>query len=186
MRPLKLAIAVLLFFGSLLFCVGLARIVPVDHWGFAISINFLFMAYFTLLFGKLFIPAYSSGYFTPRPFERNGSVYRWLGVTYYVVLLRLIGWEKLLRKDQPIKNSLESLKVFEATTRGSEVIHVCAAISVAAFTIWVAWRYSVGHIHWLVLLNILVNVYPVLLQRYNRPRVNRLIRLKETLMPKHA
>jgi hypothetical protein len=140
------------------------------------------MALFTLLFGTLFSPDYSSEYFTSKPFERDGSVYRWCGVTYYQLALRRIGWERIIRKGQPIKNDLESLKKFEGATRGSEAVHLFAAVFVAAVTIWSAWRYSTSRIHWLVLSNILLNVCPVMLQRYNRARVSRLIRLKETLV----
>jgi hypothetical protein len=137
------------------------------------------MLVFTLLFDTLFTPNYSSEYFTSKPFEQEGSIYRWFGVKFYISILKLIGWEKIIRKGQPIKNNLESLTKFEFWTKGSETVHLFSAIFVTAVTIWIAWRYSFSHIKWLVLSNVLLNVYPVLLQRYNRPRINRLIRRQE-------
>jgi hypothetical protein len=175
MRLLKIAISAILLVGAVIFCVWLAETVSYGHWGFSISVSFLFMLVFSLIFGTVFKPAYSSGYFTSKPFERGGTIYRWFGVKQYIFLLRLIGWERLLRKDQPIKNNLESLAKFEATTRGSETAHLLAALMVALITIWFGWKHSFRHIQWLVLSNIFFNVYPVLLQRYNRPRVSRLI-----------
>jgi hypothetical protein len=179
MSILKLAIALLILLGTLWFLTWLTETVRVDHWGFAIAVNFLFMAAFTLLV-TLLKPNYSSGYFPPKPFERDGSFYRWFGVQYYLLLLRWIGWEKVIGRDKSITDDVSSLSKLEAETRGSDAVHLLAAICVAAITIWIAWRYSVGHIHWLVLGNLLFNVYPVMLQRYVRGRVSRVIALKES------
>jgi hypothetical protein len=179
MKAPRLAISILVLLTTILICVWLAGIVPVDHLGFAVSINFLFMLAFTLIFDTVLKPDYSSGYFEPKPFERGGTIYRWFGVKYYVSILRLIGWEKSLRKNAPIENNLESLMRFDATTRGSEMIHLLSAVFVAALTVWIAAKHSIRDIHWLVLVNVLVNGYPVMLQRYNRPRVRRLVALHE-------
>jgi hypothetical protein len=171
MLILKVAVAVVVLVGALSFCV---RFVPVGHWGFAVAVNFLFMMFFTVV-DLICSPSYASVYFAARPFERNGAIYRWFGVDAYRWMLRRIGWEAILRNDLPIRKDLESLSRYEGLTRASEAIHLAAAASVAVVTVWVAWRHSVAVIGWLVLVNILVNVYPVLLQRSNRPRVRRVI-----------
>lgn len=179
MRILKLATASLVTLAALILCAWATSVIAVDHWGYAIAVNFLFMIVFNLVLDTLLKAKFTSGYFASRPFERDGIIYRWFGVKYFVLLLRLIGWERLLRKDQPIKNDLTELRGYETTTKSSEAAHVLAAICVVALTIWTVWKYSIGHIHWLVLFTVLLNVYPVILQRYNRPRVSHLIRLKE-------
>jgi len=180
MYILKRAFAVLITLAALLLCVWSTRFLAVDHLGYSIAVNFLFMAVFTLFFDSLLKPSFTSGYFDSRRFERDGAIYQWFGVKYYVYLLRLIGWERMQRRDRPINTDLNSLRKYETTTRGAEAAHLLGAVCVIALTIWAAWTYSLGHIHWLVLSNVLLNVYPVLLQRYNRPRVSRLISFKET------
>jgi hypothetical protein len=137
------------------------------------------MIVFTVIFEHLIPPVFLSKYFLSKPFEREGSIYLWIGVRYYKYLLRLIGWEKIIRKGQPMKNHLPSLINYRIWTQGSEAIHLFASIFVIAYTIWIGWRYSIGDIYWLIIFNIIVNVYPAILQRYNRPRVDRLIRNKE-------
>jgi hypothetical protein len=179
MRVLRTIIAVLVSLGALIFCAWLATVVRVGHWGFSISVTFLFMALFTFILGALFQPAYVSAYFTPRPFERNGAIYRWFGIRLYASALRVIGWEKIIRKDQAITLDVESLQGFEHWTRGAETVHTLAAIVVAGMTVWVGAVHSLGETKWLVLSNLLFNVYPVMLQRYNRARVTRLLRRAE-------
>lgn len=166
-------------FGTLLLCIWSTGFINAGHWGFAISVNFIFMIVFTIIFEKLIPPVFLNKYFLPRSFERNGAIYLWFGVKYYKLLLRLIGWEKIIRKDQIIKKHLNSLILYKIWTQRSEAIHLFASIYVFAFTIWIGWKYSIGDVYWLILLNIIVNVYPVMLQRYNRIRVIRLLRYQK-------
>jgi len=179
---MRSAASLLLLLGTLIFSAWLAETIRVDHWGFAISVNFLFMACFTLIFGVLHTPAYASAYFEARSFERGGRFYRLFGVHHYRTLLRVIGWEKLTRGDRAVDFNLKSLEDFAYATKGSELIHTLTAMVVAVITVWIGWRHSPEHIRWLVPSNVLLNVYPVLLQRYNRPRVNRQIRRKRRLL----
>ncbi len=179
MKVLKLAVAGLVLCKILYLCVCLATVVAIDHLGYAITVNFVFMAYFTILAEAVIAPSARSGYFAAKAFERGGRIYIWCGVTLYARVLKLIGWERIIRKGEPITNNLEDLKRYEAWTLGSETIHLLTALCVAGITVWAAWRYSFGHIGWLVAINTLVNVYPVMLQRFNRPRVLRLIEASE-------
>ncbi len=179
MVVVKNLIAGFLIFGAFILCVWFAGLLPADHWGFAIAVNFLFMIIFTIIFDTLISPIFSEKYFRSKPFEKEGSIYRWFGIMYYKRALKLIGWEKIIRKDQRIKHNLDALTTFERWTQGSEAIHLFAAISVIAYTVWVGWSYSIREIRWFVIANIIVNVYPVMLQRYNRPRIYRLIRYQQ-------
>jgi hypothetical protein len=171
MRNLRTATALLLILGALSLCVWLAKYVPVGHWGFSISVTFLFIAVFTVIFDFLLKPKLTSAYFNSWPFERGGSLYRWFGVRYYASALRRIGWEKIRRQERPITRDMESIIQFERWTRGAEAVHALAAIAVAGITVWVGFIGSPSDTKWLVLSNVLFNVYPVMLQRYNRPRV---------------
>lgn len=186
MRFVKISVATVVLGFVLVFCV---RMLPFDHWGLAIAVNFLFMAFFSYLSDIALYPLYSSRYFAARPFEKGGSIYRWCGVGLFALVLRWIGWELALRKDQPISRDLTRLSNYESGTRGSEAVHLCSAVAVAGFTLWAGWHTSIHDVQWLVLVNILVNVYPVMLQRYNRPRVARVIdamQRREDLSPGHV
>ena len=186
MRIIKVSVAIVVLW---LVLVGCVRLLPLDHWGLAIGVNFLFMAFFSFLSDVALYPLYSSRYFAARPFEKGGSIYRWCGVGFFLRVLRWVGWERALRKDQPISKDLTRLSNYESGTRGSEAVHLCSAIAVAVFTLWVGWTTSINDLKWLVLFNILVNVYPVMLQRYNRPRVARAIEVmqrREGVSPDHG
>jgi hypothetical protein len=104
MKLLKYIIAIGLPVGAYLLCIWLTGILPADHWGFAISVNFLLMIIFTVIFDHLFPPVFLKKYFSPKPFEREGTIYLWVGIRYFKKLLKLIGWEKIIRKGQVIKN----------------------------------------------------------------------------------
>jgi hypothetical protein len=181
MRIFKLAIAILILSGAFLFSLWMMELVPAGHWGFAISVNFLFVIVFTILFDYVLSLNYVSGYFTPKEFEREGKVYKWLGVRQFMYMLKSIGWDKVIRKGQPVNNNLDSLKKIEVATRGSEAIHSFAAICVTIVILWVGWEYSLRDIHWLIIANIIFNIYPIMIQRYLRQRLDRLIKNKETL-----
>lgn len=175
-----ISLSMLATIGAFGICIGLAEIIPATHWGYAISVNFLFMMAFTLLFDGVLKPTFASPYFSCHTLEQNGRIYRWAGIRGYVWLLRGIGWERLQRKDAPIKARLESLCGFERITRSSEAIHSLAAVCVTTCAVWAGVRYSAQSAIWLCLVSLLVNVYPVMLQRHNRPRVQRAIRLLES------
>ena len=179
---MRSAASLLLLLGTLIFSAWLAETIRVDHWGFAISVNFLFMACFTLIFSVLHTPAYSSAYFEARPFERDGAIYRWFGASLFRSLLRSSGWHRLTWGGRPLDGTLTSLRDFEYRSKGAELVHLLAMICVAGVTVYVGWRHSISGTLWLVPSNILFNVYPVLLQRHNRPCVAGLIRRKQALL----
>jgi hypothetical protein len=147
------------------------------HWGYAIAVNFSYIVVFTLLEKGMADESRVSLYFEPRAFEKNGNIYRWLGILYFKRLLKRIGWEKVIRGNQSMQNNPDSLKDYRQWTISSELIHRNAGIVVLLFSLLIGYFHGYRHIFWLVVVNILVNGYPVMLQRYNRHRADRLIRL---------
>jgi hypothetical protein len=182
MRVLRMAASALVLIGTVLCCALLTETIPVAHWGFAISVNFLFMACFTLIFGVLHSPAYGSDYFKARAFERDGEIYRRFGSSLFRSMLGSSGWHRLTWGSRPLSGTLKSLQDFEYRTKGSELVHLLTMICVAGVTVYVGWRHSLRDTLWLVPSNVLLNVYPVLLQRHNRPRVAGLIRRKQATL----
>ena len=83
------------------------------------------------------------------------------------------------KKANPVEKNLQALVHLEYRTKQSELGHVIIFFIVLAFTIYVAITFGIKETLSLIILNILLNVYPVLLQRYNRPRLQRAIILSK-------
>jgi hypothetical protein len=116
-----------------------------------------------------------AGYFRVRSFERSGRFYELLGVRFF---RRFVPdgdlanwWERRVNPKYRIVHGRRSAENFiqrtERSERGHLVLLMLGVVS-AAF----AWK--IGWNGWAVYLsfgNVLVNVYPILLQRYTRGRL---------------
>ena len=91
----------------------------------------------------------------------------------------LIGWEKLNKKNNPEKNNAQDLMNLHHQTKKSELGHLIVLIIVAGFNVYVALKFGIIKSLSLFILNVILNLYPVILQRYNRPRIERAIRLSK-------
>jgi hypothetical protein len=115
-------------------------------------------------------PALRGGWYRVRPWEPR--VYRLLGVGGYRRLLRAVGWERLNRR--PFDGTRASLAALDRATRSSEVAHLILA-AIGAGLVVVAAAFRAWHAFgWLLALDVVLHVYPVLLQRTVRFRVSRL------------
>ena len=171
----KFAIATVLLLVTFAGCEWYGTKLPPTHLAYAVFVNFIFLAVATALTTALELPLLPQSYFAPKQLEGNGRIYRWTGLVAFVSVLRLIGWERLWRKQTPIRSDLDALRAYADGTRGAEAIHVVAGVCTLGLTLSIALRYTLIATKWLWLVNVLVNLYPVMLQRYNRPRVDRLI-----------
>ena len=144
---------------------------------FAWVLNFaLMLAVF--FFTNTFKPRLTAGYYNSKKWEANGTIYKWFGVNGFRKLLVLLGWEKVIRASSPVKKNLDAIKHLEHGTRQAEFGHLIIFFIVFATNVFVAFRYGIAKSLSLFLLNIIFNVYPVILQRYNRPRLQRMIKLR--------
>ncbi|WP_345955975.1 hypothetical protein [Mucilaginibacter sp. PAMB04168] len=119
----------------------------------------------------------TSSYFKDKKWERRGKVYEGFGINLFRKFLVLIGWEKLTRKTNPIENNTKSLMNLYYQTKKSELDHLIILLIVLGFNVFVAFKFGVVKSLWLLLLNVLLHLYPIFLQRYNRPRIERAINL---------
>ncbi|WP_414706134.1 hypothetical protein [Salegentibacter sp. UBA1130] len=129
------------------------------------------VAYFT----QIFKPKLSSTYFNPKEWENEGKIYKWFGIHAFRKILVWTGWEKLNKASNPVKKNFTALKHLEYNTRQSEFGHLIIFLIVLAFTIFVILYYGFQQSLSLIILNILLNVYPIGIQRYNRPRLRKAI-----------
>ncbi|WP_183906736.1 glycosyl-4,4'-diaponeurosporenoate acyltransferase CrtO family protein [Rufibacter immobilis] len=151
----------------------MAQLFGYASFGFAWTLNFLLMAWFTLLVNQL-KPNLDSSFFLPKPFEMEGKLYRYAGINVYRKLLVWTGWEKITRKGNAIQANVASLRTLEYNSRVSETGHLL--IFLIVLTVSLMAVATVREAKWLWLTNILFNVYPAFLQRFNRPRYLRLLR----------
>lgn len=122
---------------------------------------------------------FTSPYYNERKWERDGRIYRLLGINFFRKLLVWIGWERLNKKANPLVKNTNALLHLQYRTKQSELGHIIILVIVLGFTIFVAIKFGIRESLWLLILNVLLNLYPIFLQRYNRPRLNRAITLSK-------
>nr|WP_315484333.1 hypothetical protein [uncultured Undibacterium sp.] len=157
---------------------ALAYYMRMDSFTFAWALNFLLMMWVSA-FVEVANSPMTSAYYNEKGWERKGKIYTYLGVNLFRKLLVLVGWEKLTRKTSPIEKNTQALLHLHHQTKKSELGHLIILIIVLGFTLFVAVKLSMMQSLWLMILNVLLNLYPVILQRYNRPRIQRAIQLSK-------
>ncbi len=150
---------------------------PFDGFLFAFEVHFLLMAWFAFSTPHLQLD-YAWSYFEPKKMEQKGAIYTYFGVNLFRKFLVHIGWEKFTESmNVPVKNDVENLKKREKNTRAGEFSHLVIAILVLLLALILT--NSFNEAKWLIVTNILFHIYPIITQRYNRPRYLRAIRILE-------
>jgi hypothetical protein len=122
----------------------------------------------------LFLPA---GYYRPRPFKLSGRFYERLGVRRfkrwtpdgdYVV------WHiRHFLTDYKVIPGRGGLGGFDVRTRRSEQGHLLwmlVTVPAMLYALFCGWAVLAS---WLFVGNLIINVYPIMVQRYNRARIQR-------------
>lgn len=149
-----------------------------DGLSFAWALNFLLMLCM-LAFTEALESPLASSYYNEKVWERGGRIYESIGINFFRKLLVWIGWEKLNKKSSPVGKNIKFLTDLHYQTRKSELGHVIILLIVLGVNVFVAFKFGVLKSLWLLGLNILLNLYPIFLQRYNRPRIARAINLSK-------
>jgi hypothetical protein len=169
---------VLVVVGSIGSTGALAYFLHIDQFSFAWALNFLLMIC-AFSFTEVLNSRLSSSYYNERQWERRGKIYELLGINLFRKVLVWIGWEKLNKKNNPVERKTEALMNLHHQTKKSELGHAIVFPVVLGFSVYVALKFGVIRSFWLIALNILLNLYPVFLQRYNRPRIERALTLSK-------
>jgi hypothetical protein len=146
------------------------------------SLSFACFLNIVLLFGvRSFTETLNSQltgqYFNEKAWERRGKIYETLGINLYRKFLVWIGWERVNKKVKPVNKNIKALLNLHYQTKHDELGHLIVLIIVLGFNVFVAFKFGVLKSLWLLIVNILINLYPVMLQRYNRPRIQRVLQL---------
>ncbi|WP_285009686.1 hypothetical protein [Pedobacter faecalis] len=146
--------------------------VKINTFQFAWLLNFLLMICMTFA-SQARQNKLTSTYYEQKAWEQKGRIYEYIGINFYRKLLVWVGWEKLTRKTLPIENNTEALTRLYRQTKISERDHAVIFMIVLGFNVYVALIFGFSKSLSLLILNILLNLYPIFLQRYNRPRIKR-------------
>ena len=110
------------------------------------------------------------GYYRLQPFENDGRLYRHLGVRAFKWLLSKSGVE-LMNFSARLSHGRTGLHGLERGIREAETDHSIALLVMVAILIYAitnGWWALAG---WLLVANVVANVYPIMLQRHNRARL---------------
>lgn len=114
-------------------------------------------------------PALTSRWFQVRDWEPG--LYRSVGVYHYMNLLRLVGWERFRRAAQGFDGSRGSLRTFERMTREAEYSHLLLLLICAVLLLILAAVHAWDTSGWLLGTTMFFHLYPVMLQRTLRARL---------------
>ncbi len=151
-----------------------------DSFGFrslisALLINWLVMSWIAIV-GQVIQVSFPAAYYNFRPFEQTGLVYQRIGIRLFKKLVRrgpLTIFSPTLRFPQ--ERTGAALQNLESGMRKAETGHALAfmlMLSPVGYALLNRWLDAVV---WMMLFNILINGYPVMLQRYNRIKLQDLI-----------
>ncbi len=110
------------------------------------------------------------GYYRLRPFEIDSRLYRRLGVVRFKWLLFKSRVE-LLNFSARLSHGRTGLHDLERGITEAETDHAIALLVMVLITIDAAVNAWWALASWLLLVNVVANVYPIMLQRHNRARL---------------
>ena len=179
MRALVFAVASLLLV-VLLVLLGLsARFGPFVH---AALVNLVVVTWSAFVLPLRGLPPFDE-YYTLRAWERSGRVFHWLGVPLFRALVRR-GPLSLPNRALPAAWQSGDPARIERETRAAEGGHAIAFVIVLSLAVVSLVRAAPQRAAWLLLLDIPMNLYPVLLQRDHRHRLQEMLRSGELAHPR--
>lgn len=110
-----------------------------------------------------------------RPFEIGGRLYRGLGIVTFNWLLRKSGIE-ILNLSARLSHGRAGLVGFERGIREAETDHAIVLLVMGVVTLYAAVNAWWALTSWLLLANVVANMYPIMLQRHNRARLRPVLR----------
>lgn len=132
-------------------------------WGLAINLAVFEWAILLRLALPVNLPP---GYFRIRPFERRAGIYQRLGVRHFA---------RLVVERIPFMGTRSGLSHFAERSRHAETVHLFALAGMAPAVLSLSLQQSRLIALWTLLFSVPIHVYPIMLQRHNRMRVERIL-----------
>jgi Glycosyl-4,4'-diaponeurosporenoate acyltransferase len=152
-----------------------ARAFGADGAAFAFAVVWLPMTWLGTV-SRIITPRLPARYHALRRFELDGRVYQRLGVGLVKRLLRrgpLAAFNPDLHLPAPGERTPASLARLDQRMRDAEASHAILLVLTVGVAVHAALRGQWGAAGWTLLFDILVNGYPVMLQRSNRGYLTR-------------
>lgn len=118
-------------------------------------------------------------YFKPKSFEKNGRLYEKLGVRTFKKFLPTFGDYVCRLTGARLIKGKKDLKGMDNWTKIYETVHVIGGSISAEMTIDMIAEGNYAGAASQLISNLLVNIYPIMTQRYNRSRLHNAIERME-------
>jgi len=146
----------------------------------ALVINWMVLSWFATvtLVADVSLP---SAYYNAKSFERTGKCYERVGIRVVKKFLRrgpLRIFSPTLRF--PKKKTVAALWHLENEMRKAETAHVLTFIFILLIVGHAAISGWLNVVIWMLLFNVLINIYPIMLQRYNRNKLQEFIQKQDS------
>ena len=141
----------------------------------AFLINWLAMSWMAVIWQVVNF-SFAPSYYHTKPCEHTGQVYERLGVRLFKKLVRrgpLSIFSPTLRF--PKEKTVPALQGLLSEMRRAETGHALIFVLVLLFAGYMLLKGWLDAVVWTMLFNIFINGYPVMLQRYNRIKLQELI-----------
>ncbi|HET7904468.1 MAG TPA: hypothetical protein VFM17_07900 [Candidatus Eisenbacteria bacterium] len=178
MRRFAFALASLLLAAALAF-------LSIDRWGGAFVraalANLAVVAWSSFVLPLRGLPRFQR-YYELRRWERSGRLYRALGVPIFRAIVRR-GPLSIFNRALPKAWHSHDVERIEREVRAAEAAHGVAFGIILALAVVALVRGEVARAAWLAVLDLPLNLYPALLQRYHRLRLDEHLRRGEFVRP---
>jgi Glycosyl-4,4'-diaponeurosporenoate acyltransferase len=142
---------------------------------FAFLVNWLAMSWVAIA-GQAVYFTFPLRYYDIKAFERTGQVYERLGIRLFKRLVRrgpLSIFSPTLR--MPRDKTISSLQHLDHEMRKAETGHMLIFMLMLLFISCALLRGWFDAVAWMLAFNVIINGYPIMLQRYNRIKLQELI-----------
>ncbi len=174
-RAIRLLVPVLITLGMGSVLLWFARDAGVRSITFTFWANFFVLAWAN---GVQRVTRLSLGewYYRCKRFEQDGRLYEWLGIRFCKRLLSSRVWRAFNPGFQFNQQGSRMLPALAQALRDAETGHALGFLGMsmlAGYAVSQRWWDTAG---WLFLFNVFINGYPIMLQRYNRARLEHIRR----------
>jgi hypothetical protein len=142
---------------------------------FSFVLNLFITGVFALLgFAFLTSKMLPSSYYNIKNAKSLTFTYNILGVAYFKFLLLKFFWGKENNRKRYFNGTKTGLDNFETQTKQSEFGHLAALITIALVSFYILFKGYIIIFCTINIINIIGNLYPIILQRNHRIQINRL------------
>ena len=126
--------------------------------------------YIIFLLQKTGLWLYNS-YFRIKKIEYSGKIYNTIGMKYFKKIIQKYPLPNVTLKIDLKGKSKSDILNLENRMREAEQIHIFGFLLTLIISIFFALQRDIRFLLWFTVFNIIMNLYPTFLQRYNRNRI---------------